>query len=58
MRLLPDSWDNVRCYTIKNNSKLNEDGALEREILREKLFSEDWVDAGNGIIVNFSENKS
>ena len=27
----------------------------EREVLREKLFSEEWVDAGNGIIVNFSD---
>lgn len=35
-----------------------EDKPMDREMLREKLFSEDWVDAGNGIIVNFTENKN
>jgi len=30
----------------------------ERQVLRKKLFSEDWVDAGNGILVNFTENKN
>ncbi|XP_032686039.1 solute carrier family 22 member 3-like [Odontomachus brunneus] len=40
---------------VENDSK---EDLTERQILREKLFSEDWVDAGNGILVNFSENKS
>ncbi|XP_043266638.1 solute carrier family 22 member 7-like [Venturia canescens] len=35
-----------------------EEEASKSEILREKLYSEDWVDAGNGIIVTFSENKN
>jgi len=40
---------------IKNT---RESDLAQRQILREKLFSEDWVDAGNGILVNFTENKS
>lgn len=40
---------------VENDSK---EDLTKRQILREKLFSEDWVDAGNGILVNFSENKS
>ncbi|XP_050459079.1 organic cation transporter protein-like isoform X3 [Cataglyphis hispanica] len=35
-----------------------ENNMTDRQILREKLFSEDWVDAGNGILVNFTENKN
>ncbi|XP_067214835.1 organic cation transporter protein-like [Linepithema humile] len=41
---------------IKNDTREND--LTQRQILREKLFSEDWVDAGNGILVNFVENKS
>ncbi|KAL6428462.1 hypothetical protein ACFW04_008613 [Cataglyphis niger] len=35
-----------------------ENNLTDRQILREKLFSEDWVDAGNGILVNFTENQN
>ncbi|XP_034936989.1 organic cation transporter protein-like isoform X2 [Chelonus insularis] len=56
---LPDNFQDMRnlgkVELIKSNNM--DDGASEREILREKLFSETWVDAGNGIIVNFNENK-
>lgn len=41
---------------VENDVK--EEDLTERQILREKLFSEDWVDAGNGILVNFTENKN
>ncbi|XP_012253375.2 organic cation transporter protein-like [Athalia rosae] len=48
-----------------NNNKRNtaRDEQNERDILREKLFSDEnggktWVDAGNGIIVNFSDTKN
>lgn len=41
---------------IKNDTRGND--LTQRQILREKLFSEDWVDAGNGILVNFMENKN
>lgn len=39
------------------------DGQNERDILRQKLFSDEnggktWVDAGNGIIVNFSDKST
>ncbi|XP_072752076.1 organic cation transporter protein isoform X2 [Anoplolepis gracilipes] len=65
-QILPDriaSMENI----IDDNSCKKDDGNIEndtennltnRQILREKLFSEDWVDAGNGILVNFTENKN
>lgn len=69
-RILPDSTADVENMTgdcgNKNSNKndgvntendIKED-LTERQILRKKLFSEDWVDAGNGILVNFSENKN
>ncbi|XP_015593157.1 organic cation transporter protein-like [Cephus cinctus] len=43
---------------INNKGSGGEEETRERNALREKLFSEEWVDAGNGIIVNFSENKN
>ncbi|XP_015184454.1 PREDICTED: solute carrier family 22 member 8-like isoform X2 [Polistes dominula] len=33
---------------VKEDENITKDDLKEREILREKLFSEDWVDAGNG----------
>lgn len=49
----------------KTNNKRHTvlDEQTERDILREKLFSDEnggktWVDAGNGIIVNFSDSRS
>lgn len=66
--ILPETLDDDLPDTICDMMKLNngnkcksnihEDAALEREILRDRLFSEEWVDAGNGIIVNFSEIKN
>ncbi|KAK0095751.1 hypothetical protein PV326_007489 [Microctonus aethiopoides] len=66
--ILPETLDDDLPDTICDMKKLNngnkcksnihEDAALEREILRDRLFSEEWVDAGNGIIVNFSEIKN
>lgn len=65
-RVLPDQATDVD-RMINNNTSKNDGGNIEndtnensteRKILREKLFSEDWVDAGNGILVNFSENKN
>lgn len=68
-QVLPDAIEDSELLTVKrrekkNNENLNNEDASttedasEREILRAKLFSEDWVDAGNGILVNFSENKN
>lgn len=59
-KVLPDTIKDVARLSIgvKNCYAKREDCAAQREILREKLFSEDWVDAGNGIIVNFTENKN
>ncbi|XP_015117233.1 organic cation transporter protein isoform X2 [Diachasma alloeum] len=60
-KALPDTIKDAQRLTIGEdtcNANGREDAAAEREILREKLFSEDWVDAGNGIIVNFTENKN
>lgn len=65
-RILPDCATDVENMTndcdnkndgvnMENDTK---EDLTERQILREKLFSEDWVDAGNGILVNFSENKN
>ncbi|KAK0182992.1 hypothetical protein PV327_001071 [Microctonus hyperodae] len=66
--ILPETLDDDLPDTICDMMKLNNDkkcksnitgdAALEREILRDRLFSEEWVDAGNGIIVNFSEIKN
>lgn len=70
-RILPDRAADVEgmAGSNDNDGEKNNDGGndnaesgandlTERRILREKLFSEDWVDAGNGILVNFSENKN
>lgn len=68
-KILPDRVEDSELLTVKRREKrsneypnkektsTNED-LSEREILRTKLFSEDWVDAGNGILVNFTENKN
>ncbi|XP_011867686.1 PREDICTED: organic cation transporter protein-like isoform X2 [Vollenhovia emeryi] len=66
-KILPDQVVDMKNVIDDNNCKSDdidkEDGVKEedttdRQILREKLFSEDWVDAGNGILVNFTENKN
>ncbi|XP_076624720.1 solute carrier family 22 member 3 [Colletes latitarsis] len=68
-KILPDSVNDSELLVVKrrekkNNQNLNNENThtdedlSEREILRAKLFSEDWVDAGNGILVNFTENKN
>lgn len=70
-KILPDTTEDSELLIVrrrdkekKNNENLNSENASdiedasEREILRAKLFSEDWVDAGNGILVNFTENKN
>ncbi|CAL7948202.1 unnamed protein product [Xylocopa violacea] len=68
-KVLPDSTEDSELLVVtrrerKNNENLNNEhvsineDASEREILRTKLFSEDWVDAGNGILVNFTESKN
>ncbi|XP_076670177.1 organic anion transporter 3 [Andrena cerasifolii] len=68
-KILPDTVEDSELLTVKrrekrsnenpNNEKTSTNEDLsEREILRTKLFSEDWVDAGNGILVNFTENKN
>ncbi|CAK9806899.1 Organic anion transporter 3 [Anthophora quadrimaculata] len=68
-KVLPDTAEDSELLIVKrrekkNNENLNNESApvnedtSEREILRAKLFSEDWVDAGNGILVNFTENKN
>lgn len=62
--ILPDHAIDIE--KIINNNSNGEDtevNAKEREssewqILRQKLFSENLVDAGNGILVNFMENKN
>lgn len=67
--ILPDTMEDLERLFIRKEQKNDEeivnddkniikDDLTEREILRKKLFSEDWVDAGNGILVNFSENKN
>ncbi|EFN83564.1 Solute carrier family 22 member 3 [Harpegnathos saltator] len=61
-RVLPDCAADAEnmlgdCGIDVENDMCKED-LTERQILREKLFSEEWVDAGNGILVNFPENKS
>lgn len=69
-KILPDTIEDIEKMFVKKTDQINDeeivnedkniakDDLKEREILREKLFSEDWVDAGNGILVNFSENKN
>ncbi|XP_035719739.1 solute carrier family 22 member 8-like isoform X1 [Vespa mandarinia] len=69
-KILPDTIEDIEQMFVKRRDQKNDeeivnedkniakDDLTEREILREKLFSEDWVDAGNGILVNFSENKN
>lgn len=68
-KILPDQVIDMKNVVSDNNCKSDgdvnntendekEEDLTERQILREKLFSEDWVDAGNGILVNFTENKN
>ncbi|XP_076243258.1 organic anion transporter 3 [Calliopsis andreniformis] len=66
-KVLPDTVEDSELLIVKRREKRNNlitestltnEDLCEREILREKLFSEDWVDAGNGILVNFTENKN
>ncbi|XP_011647438.1 solute carrier family 22 member 3-like [Pogonomyrmex barbatus] len=63
-KILPDQVENVIvgnsiCKNdVNTENEVKEEDRTERQILREKLFSEDWVDAGNGILVNFTENKN
>lgn len=65
-KILPDNATDVENIISDCDNKNNEinmenntkENLIERQILREKLFSENWVDAGNGILVNFSENKN
>ncbi|XP_011702190.1 PREDICTED: organic cation transporter protein-like [Wasmannia auropunctata] len=59
-RVISDSCksDNTNIYIDNKYDIKEEKEEAERQILREKLFSEDWVDAGNGILVNFTENKN
>lgn len=66
-KILPDQvmdMENIIDKSTGKNDGVNvendvkEEDLTERQILREKLFSEDWVDAGNGILVNFTENKN
>lgn len=66
-KILPDQVTNVKNVYGDNNYKSDdvnlendtkEEDLTEGQILRKKLFSEDWVDAGNGILVNFTENKN
>ncbi|XP_077256243.1 solute carrier family 22 member 3 isoform X2 [Temnothorax americanus] len=66
-KILPDQVVDVENVISNNNCKSDgvniendakEKDLTERQRLREKLFSEDWVDAGNGILVNFTENKN
>lgn len=65
-RILPDqvaSVENIIDDSSFKRDSVNiendiENNLTDRQILREKLFSEDWVDAGNGILVNFTESKN
>lgn len=65
-RILPDRITSVENIIDDSSFKKDDDNVendaennlTDRQILREKLFSEDWVDAGNGILVNFAENKN
>ncbi|XP_070155649.1 organic anion transporter 3 [Polyergus mexicanus] len=53
--IIDDSSCKRDSVNVENDTKNN---LTDKQILREKLFSEDWVDAGNGILVNFTENKN
>ncbi|XP_058788754.1 solute carrier family 22 member 15-like [Phymastichus coffea] len=60
---LPDTVEDAKISSQKGNMNCNieeteDEQSEDPEKLRKKLFSEDWVDAGNGIIVNFTENKT
>ncbi|XP_020280800.1 organic cation transporter protein-like [Pseudomyrmex gracilis] len=55
-RMIGDSKTDSDDGNAKTETK--EEDSTQKQILREKLFSEDWVDAGNGILVNFTENKT
>lgn len=62
-RILPDTMveaNNLgKKFKIKRQSlRSTRSEESQEQILREKLFSENWVDAGNGIIVNFNEGKN
>ncbi|XP_054004284.1 organic anion transporter 3-like [Hylaeus anthracinus] len=67
-KVLPDVVKDCELAAKRRDKKSNEnlnnedthadEDLSEREVLRARLFSEDWVDAGNGILVNFTENKS
>lgn len=66
-RILPDqiaSMENIigdnscKRDSVNIENDTEEKKLTDGQILREKLFSEDWVDAGNGILVNFVENKN
>ncbi|KYN38680.1 Solute carrier family 22 member 20 [Trachymyrmex septentrionalis] len=66
-KILPDQVMDMKNIIDKNNCKsddintendVKKEDLTERQILRQKLFSENWVDAGNGILVNFMENKN
>lgn len=56
-RMIGDNKTDSDDGNAKNETK-EEGDSTQKQILREKLFSEDWVDAGNGILVNFTENKT
>jgi hypothetical protein len=62
--ILPDSVKVAKNLgNKKKNLKCNNENDLLDQsknsgVIREKLFSEDWVDAGNGIIVNFTDKKN
>lgn len=64
IKILPDRVMDIETINNSNqnadaNTKIDtKEDLRERQILRKKLFSEIWVDAGNGILVNFSENKN
>ena len=65
-KILPDQVMDMKNTIDENNCKSDDiniendikEDLTERQILRQKLFSENWVDAGNGILVNFMENKN
>jgi len=68
-KILPDQVSDMEnaigdnsCKSVNTDNVNTENDAkedlTERQVLREKLFSENWVDAGNGILVNFTENKN
>ncbi|KAJ8664823.1 hypothetical protein QAD02_006485 [Eretmocerus hayati] len=56
-KVLPDSVEDARRIGMIEDLT-DSDGQRSKNpgVLREKLFSEDWVDAGNGVIVNFTDS--